>query len=340
MEKDSVSINFVREALHGALRQGIDVAPLLQRARIPERLLESSQARVSAESFATLWLEVAAALDDEFFGLDARRMKVGSFSSLCYFMIGTRSLRSATQRAIRLLRIVLDDLEVELREDGGRAAIVLLPSPRSRAQGRTVPAFAYETLLIMVHGLMCWAAGRRIRITQARFSYPMPEHWREYTLMYSQALQFDQAETAIEFEAAHLDAPVVQDEASAREFLREAPYTIVLKYKDADSWSAKVRAQLEDAAPQDWPTFEELALQIGVSASMLRRGLDREGSSFRAMKDAMRRDMAIEHLTHTDQPIPAIAHALGFAEPSAFHRAFKQWTGVRPGEYRRQNALG
>ena len=32
-----------------------------------------------------------------------------------------------------------------------------------------------------------------------------------------------------------------------------------------------------------------------------------------------------------------VALALGFAEPSAFHRAFKKWTGANPGEYRQSS---
>ena len=50
--------------------------------------------------------------------------------------------------------------------------------------------------------------------------------------------------------------------------------------------------------------------------------------------DDLRRDLAITLLSDTQQGITEIAEALGFAEPSAFHRAFKKWTGARPGEYR------
>ena len=46
--------------------------------------------------------------------------------------------------------------------------------------------------------------------------------------------------------------------------------------------------------------------------------------------------MAIRQLTRTRQTVGEIAQALGFAEPSAFHRAFRQWTGVSPGDYRRR----
>lgn len=335
-EKDSVSISFVHEALAGVRRRGIDPGPLLQAAGIPERLLDYEQSRVSAESFSALWLAVAAALDDEFFGLDARRMKVGSFATLTRFMLGAKDLRGALLRAQRLVDIVLDDTAVALAENGGEAAIELLPT--ARARGTVVP-FAHETLLVLLHGLMCWLVGRRIDILRAEFAYPRPTRWREYAVMYAPQLRFEQPRTRVVFDAELLDAPVVQNERSAREFLREAPYNIVLKYKDTHGWSARARYLLRELPPQDWPGFEHLAAELGASPSVLRRGLEREGTSFRAIKDALRRDIAIERLSHSNLPLPEIALAVGFAEPSAFHRAFKQWTGVRPGEYRRQQGM-
>ncbi len=334
-EKDSVSIHFVREALAGVRRRGLDAGALLAAAGISERLLGFDQARVSAERFSALWLAVAAALDDEFFGLDRRRMKVGSFATLTRFMLGARNLRGALQRAQRLFEIVLDDTAIALVEDGAEAAVELVPAADA---GPPVVPFAHETLLVLLHGLMCWLVGQRIALLRAEFAYPRPAHWREYTLMYSPQLGFGTSRTRIVFDAARLDAPVVQNERSARAFLRGAPYNIVLKFKDTHSWSARVRHALRDRAPLAWPTFDALAAQLGVGASVLRRGLEREGASFRAIKDALRRDLAIEQLSHSALPVPQIAQAVGFTEPSAFHRAFKQWTGVRPGEYRRQAA--
>jgi AraC-like DNA-binding protein len=86
--------------------------------------------------------------------------------------------------------------------------------------------------------------------------------------------------------------------------------------------------------PPEWPQFETMADELGLSHATLRRRLLEEGQSFQRIKDGLRRDMAIDLLTHSDKPITHIAIALGFAEPSAFHRAFRQWTGARPGEYR------
>jgi AraC-like DNA-binding protein len=75
-----------------------------------------------------------------------------------------------------------------------------------------------------------------------------------------------------------------------------------------------------------------------VGLSTLHRKLDQEGVIFRDIKDSLRRDLAIDRLTHSNASVAQIAGELGFAEPSAFHRAFKTWTGVRPGDYRQRSA--
>jgi AraC-like DNA-binding protein len=71
-----------------------------------------------------------------------------------------------------------------------------------------------------------------------------------------------------------------------------------------------------------------------MSVSALQRHLSLEGKSFQMLKDELRRDMAIVRLTSTGATLSAIADELGFADSTAFQRAFKSWTGSTPGIYR------
>jgi len=77
-----------------------------------------------------------------------------------------------------------------------------------------------------------------------------------------------------------------------------------------------------------------VARALGLSARTLRRRLDEEGTSFRKVLDGALGTLAKRLVAGGDQPIEAAAYAMGFAHPSAFHRAFKRWTGATPGASR------
>lgn len=337
-EKDSVSIWFVREALMGLASRGVAPDKALAAAGIPPRLLEADQSRVSARSFGSLWLEIAAQLDDEFFGLDSRRMKVGSFALLTRSTVQAGSLHHALVLAVQFFNVLLDDCQLELVEQASRATL-RVADRRGTTRPEPFRVFAHETALILLRGLMCWLIARRIPILTARFSYPRPAWWQEYLSMYATDLGFDCAETGLVFSAKFLQVPIAQTEISAREFLREAPHNFIVKFKNARSFQARIRRSLRETPPETWPTFADLAAGFDLAASTLHRKLENEGTSFRAIRDDLRRDLAIDRLAHSRASVAQIAGELGFAEPSAFHRAFKLWTGLRPGDYRQRSAV-
>jgi AraC-like DNA-binding protein len=119
-----------------------------------------------------------------------------------------------------------------------------------------------------------------------------------------------------------------------KEFLRSAPANFLVKYKNSASLSAQIRRRLRLLSPAAWPDFATLAKQLNLSQATLRRRMDDEGESYRNILDDLRRDLAIGLLGDNRKNLAEIADTLGFSETSAFHRAFKKWTGARPGEYR------
>jgi AraC-like DNA-binding protein len=332
IEKHTVAMHFVTSAVTHLPSAAKERA--LAVAGIPPQLLSQKNARVPATAFSALWLAVARELDDEFFGLGGRSMKVGSFALLCQAVLSCVDLDRALKRMLRGFALFLDDVKADLHLEGTEAVIRITNRVESPADRR----FADETLLVLVHGLMCWLAGRRIPLVRVAFTGSRPPHAAEYSLMFCDDVLFDAAQTTMYFEGRALSAPVVQNAASLKQFLRTAPQSVFLKYRNEDSCSAQVRRRMRGSVgePQGWPTFEELAAEMATAAATLRRRLEREGTSYQAIKDQLRSDVAIDYLCNSALSVDEIASRTGFQDASAFHRAFKRWTGVQPGEYRKQ----
>lgn len=332
MEKNTVSIQFVHSAIASIKDYDIDYNNILFDCGIDASLLDVQDARVTAAQFSSLWLAVARHLNDEFFGQDAHRMKVGSFAMLCRTLIHCKTLKDALLHMLEFFNLLLDDYHCELIMAGQYSQIRITEQPTTQFPR----VFGHETLLIFQHGLACWLVGRRIPVVVAGFAYPEPRYSKEYQLMYAHDLQFDQPYTSLTFDRGYLDLPLVQNERTAREFIKEAPANIVLKYKNHSGYAATIRKVLRAMPIADWPDFDAFAIRLNMTRSTLRRRLEEEGQSFQAIKDQLRRDLAMTALNESDKSIVDIATELGFAEPSAFHRAFKKWTQVTPSHYRQQ----
>jgi AraC-like DNA-binding protein len=330
-EPGTISICFVAAALQSVRDRGLNADEILSNVGLASSLLQVPQARVSAKHYGALWRNIALALDDEFFGQDSRRMKAGSFAMLCHAAVACKTLGQALERSLRFYSLILDDISGTLVREATEARIVL----HERVAGAGQRVFAHELLLLMLYGVSCWLVGRRIPILRAEYSFPEPAHSAEYRLMYCADLRFDRPNTAIAFEASHLDLPVLQNERSIKEFLRTAPESILLKYKNGSSLSARVSRRLRQFEPGEVPDFEGLAGELHLTPATMRRRLHEEGTSYQSIKDQLRRDLAIGYLSHTDRSVMEIALELGFSERSAFHRAFRKWTGASPGEFRR-----
>lgn len=331
IEKGTISIAFVHEALECIRTRGLDHESLLTQAGISPELLNAPQARVSASHYGALWHLIARSLDDEFFGMDSHRMKAGSFTLLCHSIIHADTLERALRRTLRFFRVVLDDMDAQLVCDSEVARIVLTDLESGAPPKR---AFAYGTFLLILHGLACWLVGRRIPLLAADFRCLEPGFSSEWRVLFSPQLNFEQPHSGISFAAEYLAMANIQNEQTLKEFLRSAPANFLVKYKNSASLTAKIRRLLREMQPVSWPDFAALAQQLNTSQSTLRRRLDGEGQSYRTILDDLRRDLAIALLSHSDKPIADIAAELGFAEASAFHRAFKKWTSARPSEYR------
>ncbi|WP_175649841.1 AraC family transcriptional regulator [Pseudomonas sp. Marseille-P9899] len=328
-ENDSVAMYFVHIMLYSLRDQPARAAALLHQAGIDPVLIHELNARVPASAFARLWLILIEALDDEFFSLDSHGMPLGSFALICRGLIQEPNLEKALRQCLGNFGLFLRDMRGTLTLRGQRAVISL----HSRIDDPQRRVYAEETLLVLVISLLCWLGGRRIAIDRTELS-DVRVALEDDALLWGPNLQIGTGRTEVEFSADYLKLPVVQDLGALKTFLRSAPQGLVVRYRNQNGLAARVYRYLRLRPYGEWPTLLGLAGQVGLSPSSFRRQLEREGCSFQQIKDEVRQAMAFECLRDSDFSVAEIAEQTGFQEPSAFHRAFKKWTGESPGSYR------
>lgn len=333
MHVRTISIHHIRGALAGARRAGLDPEPLLHAAGIAPALLADSRARVTGEQAARLVRVLIAVMDDEFMGLGPFPSKRGTFAMMCHTAVHSSDLRSALLRATKFYELFPGTPRFRIGYQGGQAQVQL------DIRGvRDPDHFMCEGIMIIWHGFSSWLIGRRIPLRRMDFSYPRPPHSAEYDLAFGCRSHFGQRVTAATFDRKFLAMPVVRDSRALSDFLRHAPADLASAPDYLTSAGESVRRILAHAPPTTMPSLDAVAAQLSTSPQTLRRRLADEGTSFRQHKDELRRDIAIDALTSGDDTVEDIAKSLGYAEPSAFHRAFKRWTGSSPGSYRDANS--
>jgi AraC-like DNA-binding protein len=321
----------VRGMLEGVRRQGRPPDALLAAAGIAPALLDVDSARVTSAQYITLFRAIMAALDDEALGLLSRPMKRGSLELLTRSTLGSRDLEAALQRACTGFAVLQDDVHLQLVRRGTLAGITI-----RTGDGLCPPRFLHEFLLRVTWRLSAWLAGGSLKAQRFEFAFDRPPHADGYGLVFPASLSFGHAETSFWFDAKRLSHAFGRDADAVQAFVASWPASVIAPKREREGMDARVRAQLAHRVHADaqWPGLDGIARTLHVSAPTLQRQLAAAGTSWQALKDELRRDLAISRLATGTASFDVLADELGFSNAAAFQRAFKRWTGSPPGAYR------
>ena len=268
-------------------------------------------------------------MDDEFFGMDPRKLRSGSLAFMCRTAMAQPTLAQGLEVVLGFLSLMLERLPAQLVRQQSLAEIVLLEDDHAPRR-----AFTYFTYWMIVHGVACWLAGRRIPIMAIELRCGAPDYCEDYEVMFSANLRFDRPRTRMIFAADCLAAPIKRSPQELQRFLAQAPANILVKYRDPQSLGSQIKQDLRQLPAHQWPETGGMAQRLCMSASTLRRRLAEEGQTWQGLKDSVRKELAIGWLAEPQLSFADIALRLGFAETSSFYKAFRKWSGTNPGHYR------
>lgn len=329
-EPVTVSIAFVQGMVGGVRARGEPFDIYLEDAGIAPQFLEQEGARVTAEQFVTLFRSLQDRRDDELLGYLSRPLRRGSIAVSFRAAIHADTLQTAMRRVAHTFGLLQDEIKLEAVREGSLAGWALRFSDSARPR----PPFLHEVLMRSFWKFLAWLAGGHLPAARFDFAFEPPPYIGSYGAVFPAPLLFGRPQSALWFDSQALHTPVRRDEAAMRTFLSDAQANVIIPRRAPDAISVRLRSHLQGLQPQ-WPGLQACAEALHMSDATLQRRLALEGTSFQALKDELRRDLAIVRLTTSTVSMEALAEELGFAGSSAFQRAFKTWTGSPPGAYRR-----
>lgn len=285
------------------------------------------RARVTHDQIVRLYQSVAVETGDEMMGLWSRPIRSGALKLLCGSVKEASSLGAALFRFTTFWNLVLDDYRLELGRTEDGLCIRLLPQG-----GQTPNRFGHMLMLKLSHGIASWLVGRELQVRSVEFAFARPDFAADYPVLFPAPVAFDADASGIVFDLSIAGLPVSRTDAEMQQFLERAPRDWIFTGLREHTLSLKVR---ELIYLTDGAGLAGTAEALNLTPRTLIRRLKSEGTSFQAIKDGLRRDMAIRELTNGTKTLEAISQDLGFASAGNFHRAFKSWVGVSPGRYRR-----
>ncbi len=314
----------------GARQFGLEPDQLLRDAGFRSRELQDPDARVPVSKLGRLWALIAGRVPDPAVGLligEAREER--NLGLVAYTARFSPTLGDALQRLVRYSQVVVEDWVVSLRRQDDRVVLTL---ERGFSFNPIRPPVDFRLTAVLTGARKL--TGVTIDPLEARFPYPAPASLAAQQRVFRCPLIFDASHPQLVLRVEDLALPIPTRDTTLLSYLDRLADEALRELTQEDSFTHAVQRALWHELSSGAPSIDRVASRLGVSGRSLQRRLAEEGTSFSVELDRFRRDMAQRLLRENDVAIYEVAYLLGYADPSAFHRAFRRWHGASPRHFR------
>lgn len=323
-------------ALHLAevtARYGVSCAQLLVGSGLSETDLTEPDERISLDLVERLVLRARTLTGEPAVGtLLGVQMRISAHGYLGFAAMVASTIGEALDIAVRFAPTRTNALALRLSEDGDEVALVIEELAAFGAARDTVILALVEGIRQIGQAL----TGQPLR-GRAELAFAEPPYFAKLARVAgTPRVRFGAPENRIVFPRSTLDVPLVLADPAAFRLATDQCEKALSAIRDASRVTAKVRSLLGRRGGL-MRSLDDVAKQLHVSSRTLKRHLAAEGTTFKSVHDDARRDEALR-LVRTDLGLELVADRLGYSDLANFTRAFRRWTGMTPGAYRRRGA--
>lgn len=331
----TVSVALLNSIFYPASKLGLSKKMLLDAVGLNEQVFEDAENRVPCHYIGALLKAAADFSGDEniplFIGQHVQPIHFNIFG---YLLLNAPTVKDIYVRCLDYQEIVGDGLHLSFEERAQTAnVLVKIIDPEMHELRSYTMAFHFAMHVNMHRQLVA-------KLTNPEalyFDHPAPENPDPYKSFFGCQLNFDAGRYELVFKREFLDDSIAHANPQLYTMFQKLADDILLKIADKQHISWKVSRHLLDLLHSNEATIETVAGKMALGIRTLQRKLREEGLSFNELLTNVRKELAMQHLSHQQLSITEISYLLGFSEPSVFHRSFKKWTGQTPKDFRHTN---
>ncbi len=312
--------------------EGHDIDRTLAAGNVRPADLEDPSHRITMRAATLVWQKALRQVRDPSFGLRAALLtQAGDFDLLLVLAKSCANLEQALRLTLEYVAILDESLSCSLATQ--ERGCLLSLGPRSAQYLPAVAEYVLLRLVLLGRQLL----GEELDPIEVQFAHRRPKNLELHRKLFRATLRFECRQLALLFDPAMLKRPMhAPPDPMLQRVLQPYARQLLDRAEPRARAAQRVRDALIELLPSGFPSRANVAERLGIGARTLARELEAEQTTYSAVVDDLRVELAIRRLRDGDSALGAIACELGFQDQSAFTKFFKRWVGVTPSEYRRQ----
>lgn len=309
---------------------GVKPQHAFSQAGVDPELFEDPDSRIALSVVGRLLDTCVTLTKTNHFGLlVGERFELSAFGPIGYLMRNSATVGDA-------LRSLLLHLHLH---DRGAAPILMSMAPDHSILGYSVyrhdtPALAqiYDVAIAIAYRIMVGLCGASWKPRRVQFSYGPPGNAAPHQKLFGARVSFDAEVSGIVFASHWLERPIEGADPVLNNVLAKAIQEA--EANSSMSFTEQIQAVLPQMVLSGSISANALASLFGISERTLRRRLQEKETSLQQLLNEARFGLAQQLLRNTRLTVSEVAGALRYADPNVFSRAFRNWSGLSPTQWR------
>jgi AraC-like DNA-binding protein len=334
--QNAVSIKTVQGILDAASHCNVQAEKVVAAIGLDQNLFNDPDGRVSHEMLCALWQEVARRSGDPCIGLRLPAFtQRESWYVFGYAVTSSPNLGRALERMVHYIPLLHIGVKLAfiVEETAARFthAIPVSPAP--------VPTVLGQWAVANIVWSFRQATGVNWVPLQVKFQHPQPPDISAYRDFFRAPLAFDCPVDELILDIELLKLPLLKADPGLDAILNRHVKELIARLPKSNTFMDSVRWAISEGLRCGDVGMEVIAKRLNYTPRTFQRKLKEAGTSYTDLLDQMRHQLSLHYLREAPIAVSEVAFLLGFSESSAFHRAFKRWTGISPSEFRLTEAI-